>query len=399
VAPWEDLARPWLQRIYGREGQLGSRNTQRAKWRTALTVGALMVGVAMILSISSLTTSFEHDIRAWVDTYMGGDLYVHSTLPLRSDLELRLKAIPGVAAVTPVRFIDIKWTRADGTNENVAFMAVDPESYRRVTSFSFAANQGDPNALLDRLAAGNTVFVSSVMAERNGFKQGDNLYLETKHGKQVFEIAAIVVDFYNLGLVIEGSWRDMHRYFGIDNVSGYFLKTQPGISSDEVQKRIGTLYGKSRHLTIESNKSLKSRVLNLMAQSSSLFDVLALIAMLVSALGVVNTMTMNVMERIKEIGMLRSLGMTRWQVSKMILAEAGLMGLAGGVYGLLFGLFLSRVLLMALNAIHGYDLTYVVPMQGIIISLLIALLVSQLAAIWPARRASGVRLVETIHFE
>ena len=138
---------------------------------------------------------------------------------------------------------------------------------------------------------------------------------------------------------------------------------------------------------------------NLIGQTSSLFDVLAFIAMIVASLGVVNTMTMNVLERTRELGMLRSLGMTRWQVTKMILAEALLIGVIGGGLGLLFGLFQSRVVISTVNSTAGYDLTYILPTQGIIVSLVIALFVSQLAAILPAARAARLRIIEAIQFE
>lgn len=399
IGPWERITRPWINRIYGGEGQLGARNTQRAKMRTMLTVAALMVGVAMILGIRSMTDAFEHDIRAWIEVYIGGDLFVHSNLPLRADLEPRLEAIEGVAAVTPMRYFDVKRLKPGGGDENVAFMAFDPASYRRVTSFVFTANQGNPDQLIDRLAAGDAVFISSVMSERTGLKQGDTIRLETRRGAHDFEIVAVVVDFYNQGIVIEGSWKDMRRYFGIDNVSMFLLKVDPEENVDQVSKRIDEQYGKTRHLTIESNKSLKARALGLTAQAFSLFDVLAMIAMIVAALGVVNTMTMSVLERTREIGMLRSLGMTRWQVGKMILAEAAIIGLIGGAFGLAFGLFLSRVFLIATTVLQGYDLTYVLPTQGIVVSLVIALVVSQIAALWPARRAVSIQIIETIHYE
>jgi putative ABC transport system permease protein len=177
------------------------------------------------------------------------------------------------------------------------------------------------------------------------------------------------------------------------------LKLRPGASLDDVRQRINRLYGTSRHLTVDSNLVLKTRGLGLTAQVFSLFDVLALISMIVASLGVVNTLTMNVLERTQEIGMLRSLGMTRRQVGKMILAELGLMGLIGGAFGLAFGLMLSRVILMAVALLQGYDLSYVLPVQGIVISVAIALVVSQLAALWPARRAAGLRIIEAIQFE
>ncbi len=399
VGAWERLTRPSVRRLYGSEGQLGARNTERSRLRTALTVAALMVGVAMILGIRSMTSAFEHDIRDWINVYIGGDLFVHSNVPLETSFGTRLAAVEGIAAVTPTRYFAVKSVPADGGEELLDFMAVDPASYRHVTSFVFTSNQGDPAALLDRLAVGNGVFISSTVAEKHGLKQGDSIRLRTRRGDVDFPILAVVVDFYNQGMVVEGSWRDMNRYFGLDDVSTFLCKIVPGQSVETVQQRVDALYGQQQHVTVESNKSLKDRALQLTSQAFTLFDVLALIAMIVAALGVVNTMTMNVVERTQEIGMLRALGMTRLQVIKMILAEAGIMGLIGGAFGLVFGLFLSRLFLMALTLMQGYELNYVVPVEGVLVSLFIALVVSQLAGLWPARRAAGLRVIESIHFE
>jgi putative ABC transport system permease protein len=108
---------------------------------------------------------------------------------------------------------------------------------------------------------------------------------------------------------------------------------------------------------------------------------------------------MNVMERTQEIGMLRGVGMTRGQVSKMILAESGMMGVIGGAFGIAFGIFLSRMFLVSVSTMQGYSLTYILPVAGIFIGLLISLVISQLAAIWPARRASSINIIEAIQYE
>lgn len=399
VGPWERTARPWVRRIYGSEGRLGSSNIQRAKMRTTLTIAALMVGVAMLLSIRAVTDAFQQDIQAWMDGYMGGDLYIHSSLPMRADFGQRLEAVEGVAAVTPTRYFYVRRLKPDGGNEDLAFMAVDPSSYRRVTSFMFSANQGDPDQLMDRLAAGDVVFVSTVLSEMYGLEQGDTVRLETRRGQREFEVAAVVADFYDRGLVIEGSLKDMQRYFRLHDVSAFQVLIKPGYSPEEVKDRIDRLYGTRRHLTILSNEAIKAQALDLTTQAFSLFDVLALIGVIVAALGVVNTLTMNVLERTQEIGMLRGVGMTRWQVSKMIMAEAGMMGLIGGIFGLGFGLLQSRLFLTAANTMQGYELSFVLPTQGILVGFLIALVVSQLAAVWPAQRAAGINIIEAIQFE
>lgn len=130
-----------------------------------------------------------------------------------------------------------------------------------------------------------------------------------------------------------------------------------------------------------------------------MFDVLALIAMLVGFMGITNTLTMNVMERTQEIGMLRAVGMTRGQVVRMVLSEAALMGLIGGVMGLVFGVVLSRLFLSAMTSMSGYRLTFVLPLEKILAALLIAFLTSQLAALLPTLRAARTRILEAIQYE
>ena len=97
--------------------------------------------------------------------------------------------------------------------------------------------------------------------------------------------------------------------------------------------------------------------------------------------------------------MLRSIGLTRGQTLIMVLAESLLMGLIGGVLGLGFGILLTRIFLWSMTAMSGYKITFVMPVQAIIASLLVALVVSQLAALFPARRAAHTRILDAIHYE
>jgi putative ABC transport system permease protein len=274
-------------------------------------------------------------------------------------------------------------------------MAVDAPSYQQVTSFVFSGEAGD----VERLAAGDAVFISSVLAEKHGLEQGDAIRLMTRRGRRDFEVAGVVVDFFNQGMVVQASWDDMERYFDRDDASAFLVKVEPGVSVQAVRDRIEALYGRRYHLTAESNEELRSRALSLIARTTSLFDVMSLITMVVAALGVINTLTMNVVERTREIGMLRSLGMTRRQIARMILAEAGMMGLVGGVFGLIFGILMSRTIMTSMNRMSGFRLPWVLPVEGVVAALLVALVVSQLAALWPARRAARIRITEAIQYE
>ena len=399
VKIWERALRPAMRLLFGNSGRLGSRNIQRARLRTTLTVAALMIGVAMIIVVWVMTDSFKGDLDTWLKGYIGGDLYVTSSLPMKEVVWKRLQSIEGVAAVTPVRYFEVKWKTPTGDKEKIVFMAVDPASHSQVTSFIYSQPLVNPQQALEQLAAGGSLFISSVLAEKYNLSVGDQITLVTRAGDQPFNIAAVVVDYYNQGLVVDGSWVDMSRYFRQKGASAYLVKTQPGASIETVKQIIDARYGDRYHLIIESNQALLGRVSVLMNQAFSMFDVLALIAMLVGFMGIMNTLTMNVMERIQEIGMLRGVGMTRGQVVSMVLAEAALMGLIGGILGLVFGIILSRVIMLGMTAMSGYQLTYMLPLGRVFLALFIALVISVIAALIPAQRASRVRILEAIHYE
>jgi putative ABC transport system permease protein len=108
---------------------------------------------------------------------------------------------------------------------------------------------------------------------------------------------------------------------------------------------------------------------------------------------------MSVIERTREIGMLRAIGTTRGQIIRMVLAESGLMGVIGGMLGIATGVILARILFIGMTTMSGYQLTFLLPPEGILFSLVMALIISQLAAISPAHRASKVRILEAVQYE
>ena len=352
----------------------------------------------MIVVTRTITDSFRGDLETWVRAYIGGDLFITSSSEMDASLGRQLEVVPGVAAVAPVRYLETAWARAEG-DVPLMLMATDPQAYARVTRFALADASQDQRQVVAQLDAGDSVLISGVVAEKYGVTVGDTVILRTARGPRDFRIAGQIVDFSNQGLVVQTSWLDMRKYFGQSRASVFLVKVQSGASIANVRQDIDEAYGRRYHLTIESNVALVQRVLQLMEQASGMFDVMALIAMLVAAFGVVNTLTVSVIERTQEIGMLRSVGMTGRQVVSMVLAEAGLMGLVGGGLGIVLGLLLSRIFLLAMGAMSGYRLTFVIPWQGLLAGLLSAWLVTQLAAALPARRAIRIRLLEAIQYE
>ncbi len=318
----EKFVRPAIVRVFGREGAIGAGNIQRSRGRTSLTVAALMVGISMVISIGAMSRSFQNDIDGWVNTSVGGDLIVRSPLEMPIDFQTRLVAIPGVEAVTAARYFGVR--RAGNAADDLAlvFQAIDPDTYWQVASFQFAENQ-DQIEQMKRDFADGGLFVSTTVADKYNLKRGDTLELETKRGVQAFKVAGLVSDFTGQGFVVNGSIEVMNRFFGLTEVDRFTLKVLPGTDVAATKKLIEDRYGASRHVQVETTESFRARIRELTNKAFSLLDVLASIGVVVAALGVINTMMMNVLERRREIGALRSIGMMRVQVIRMISGRGG----------------------------------------------------------------------------
>jgi putative ABC transport system permease protein len=400
VRPLEQVLRP-LIRPWGHEGLLGSANVRRDLGRTALTASALMMGLTLVVGFGAFSASAMVEIDRYTDSF-NNDLFVYAPRPLRLRLGDQLATVEGVEKVTPVNFIQTERVPPPddptGARDALTYTVIDVSWYEEVPML-FAAGQGDPHVMLDRLAQGDAVFISTVLAERYGLDKGDTIRLRTPTGEHDFLVAGVAINYASNGYGVFGPWEDARRYFRARNASNFNLRVTPGASIQEVRQRIKERFGKRYHLQVETLEEFQERVQAYTEETMRYLDLFVLIGLIIAALGVLNTLLVNVLERVREIGILRGLGMTRGQVIKMILAEAGVMGGIGGLLGVLLGIYLSRSFVDLPNAITGYEWGYVFPGEAIVTGLVAALLAAFVAALYPAWRAARLDVVEAIRHE
>jgi len=402
---WLERTSRWLPRVvYGSEGALGSSNVRRSISRTTLTIACLMVSLVMIIGIGTVTYTFEADIQHWVNSALGGDVFVSAVDTLPDSFTNQLSSVPGVAAVSPTRYLEVHLAsasaeRSESRRDRLLFIAIEPEAFRRIGDMVFTRGGQNPQANWQALETDRAVFISTVVATEFHLQTGDNITLLTRRGVQDFQVTAITTDFSNQGYVITGTYENLRRWFiesGVDRLS---ILTTPESSPQTVAKDIEIRYGERHNLDIQTAETLKNGVTSVMDQAFQLFDVLTLVGVVIGTLGVINTLTMNVIERQREIGALRSIGMTRYQVVRMVLAESLAMGVMGLIYGLGFGYLIGKAFVFGLNVLSSYEVDYLFTPQPYLVSALIAVGVSQVAAIAPSWRAARLNIIEAIQHE
>jgi putative ABC transport system permease protein len=376
------------------EARLSRGSMARDRRRTALTVGALTIGLAMIVALGGLAGSAHNATDAWLTDVIPGDLVATSIRPVGAaeGVVQQLSAVSGVARVSPIaRFaVAFRGVRLDAAAVSGSDLAIDGR-------LTFVA--GDRRAALAALDTTGSTIVPEAVADEFGLRLGDALELPIGGGEAVDErIVGIVARGLpgQSGEAVLLGWPDATNRFGVLGADAFAIRFQP----DRAAAAGPALAAAARGLALEPTplSGIEGAINDAFSRLFSLFDALALLAVLIAGLGIANTLTMNVYERVREIGILRAAGMTRRQVWRMVVVEAGILGVVGAFLGCLAGVVLG----FALGGVAGLGSTgggLTIPWSTIGLAAAFGIGIAMLAAFQPARIASRISIIRAVQFE
>lgn len=385
--------------FFGAEGLLGRAHLGRDRVRSGLTVGALLIGLAAVVALGTVAESARGTAERWVASILPGGYGVRLGVAV-PDAGARptLEQTTGVAAVTPI--VEFPAVEAFRNNQREAPMAgIDPAIFERTGSLIFAA--GDRSSAFAALRAGGAVLVPDPIASRDNIKVGDTLQLALPAQRTTaFKVAGIVA--YSIPSASgEGdlliSLADAKTDFGRDEASLWALVPKAGVNPDAFRSAVAAS-AKDLAATPISSSDLAGDLSRALDRLIGLFDALALIAVFIAALGIVNTLSVGVVERLREIAILRANGMTIRQVQAMVVAEAAMMGVVGGLAAVGTGLLVAWAL-VGVGSVSDFG-GLSIPWSLLVIVVLLGVGVAALAGIYPARLAARSSIVGSLrHFE
>ena len=365
----------------------------RDRSRTTLTVGALTVGLALIVALGGVAQDSRRAATAWIAGVVPGDVIVTSIRPVGSDEPIQedLAGATGVVRVSPIASFEtaFRGVRLDA----VAVGGADLLADGRLTFV-----EGDRTAALNALDAGGATIVPAGSARTLGLRVGDEMAFPVGAGREVRLRVVGVVERSIPGRSGESilvGWPDATDGFGVAGADAFAVRFDATATPEDRAGLVAVATG----YALEANPidRIAGAIDATLARVFGLFDALALIAVLVAALGIVNTLTMNVYERVREIGILRAAGMTRPQVWRMIVVEAGVLGIVGSILGCVTGV-LAGAALVALAA-GGFRVSLAPDWRAIVIAAAFGVAVAMLAAAWPARLAARISIVRAVQYE
>jgi len=394
------LLRPVLARIRPVEGSLAADSLIQGPRRTSGTVAALMLSLALVISLGGLARASYNSITDWMKIALNPDLFVTTAenitarsfvFPLSLGAELR--AVDGVGTVQLVRSV-----RVMVKNTPIMLVAVDIADLARHAKLP--AVEGNPDEMYAEAAAGKGVIASENFARLHGVKMGEMLEIPTPRGTLRMPIVGIVRDFSDQQGSLLMSRDVFVREWNDDSVNLFRIYLAPGAREGDVRHRILDRFGSRQRLFVLTNADLRNYVTKLTDQWFGLTYVQIAVAVLVAVLGIVNALTVSITDRRREIGVLRAVGGLRRQIRHTVWMEAAAIGLIGLTLGLALGAMqLYYSVEIARRDLIGIEIGYAYPLKMALALAPVILIAAFLASIGPAESAVRGSLVEALEYE
>lgn len=384
------------------EGILGTRYLKDAVARISVSVAALMVAVGMLVGMSIMVGSFRETVDLWITQSIRGDLYIQpagrrgggASVSIPPDIIEKARRLEGVAAVDTYRGVRITY------NDRIAFVvAIDFDVHRRFGRLQFLDGRPSQTVISEALSGGG-VIVTESFAYRHRVDVGDKVTLPTPTGEKQLPVAGVFYDYSTDAGTIMMDYRQYETLWQSDRTESLALYLTPGTPHEDVRSRFITMVDSRLLMHITPNQDLRRRALAVFDQTFRITYALQAIAIVVAILGVITTLTALILQRGREIGVMRAVGALKRQVRKMVLIESGLLGMIGAVMGCACGTALSLLLIYVINKqFFGWSIRLFIDPWIFGQALALMVLTALLAGLAPARMAAGREAAEAMRME
>jgi putative ABC transport system permease protein len=394
VGPLAALFSPVLRLLFGVEGRMAAANATRNRGRTALTASALMVGISLVVAFSALGGSLLGSIRDYLDGSLGSDYVVQPTQQtsdagFSAELPEKIGRVQGVEKTTSI----VSTFRRDGKKVDAVF-GVD-QNYPGIFRVNYAA--GGPDAF-SRLKNGDAL-VGKQLAQDRKLELGSRIELLGPKGVKKYRVEGILKnDIVGGGTGIYLSKEILASDFNETQSEFLAIKARPGSDREALARRIEAVLEDYPQFTLYSNAEWKAQIENDFNRQYVFFYAIMGVSVAVSAFGVVNTLSMSVFERTREIGILRAVGTTRLQIGRLIIDEGIVISLIGCLIGVALGSLLGYLFVQGSGA-GGFEIDFYYPKLPALAALLSGLFIGVFAGLLPARSATRKGIVEAVQYE
>jgi putative ABC transport system permease protein len=392
---------PVTGRLFGFIGRMAPRNLVNSLSRTAVAVAALMVAVAVIIGVALMIDSFRYTVVAWLEQTLQGDVYISvpgfnattSSAAIDPQIIETIRTYPGVARVDTLRS-----ATADSSIGPVNLAAV--QNPHIGSERLFASLEIDRDAVWNALQSGS-VLISEPLANRMGIRRaGGEIRLYTGQGWRTFRVLGIYYDYASSEGTVLMALNVYRQLWQDHTLTALALRLQPGANADQIVHGLQNRLAGQQQLLIRPNGELRRDVMVVFDRTFAITVALRILATGVAFVGVLNALLLLQLEKQREIGILRALGLTGQQLWRLVMVETGLMGLAAGLLAMPTGYALSLILVYVINQrSFGWTLKMAIQPGTFLQALAVAIVAALLAGVYPAIKMSRMAAAEVIRYE
>jgi len=367
-------------------GRLGRQNAMRNPRRTASTAAALMIGLALVSAVGVLGASLKESIQTVVNGALGADFVLESQVSGISEQTMgALRQQPGVGQVDGLRFDSVAVN-----DDSTSAIAIDPAAVGQTVALQ--QRQGSVAGL-----SADSVLVSDKVVTDKGWHVGDRLDFAFRDGSTAPR-------------TIAGTYKDnelVGNYVLDQSAAGHFqrgklyevalVKVAPGADHGQVRQALDTAIKPYPNVEMRDRGEFVAEAAGQIDTAVRILSALLALSVLIAVLGIINTLALSVLERTRELGLLRAVGMSRRQVKRMVRVESVVIAIFGGLLGLVVGGAIGVALQRALVNQGVTELRF--PFGQLFGYLVLAALAGVVAAWLPARRASRLNVLNAIATE
>ncbi|HUQ40145.1 MAG TPA: ABC transporter permease [Acidimicrobiales bacterium] len=376
-----------MARIGGVAGRLARQNAARNPKRTAATAAALMVGLGMVSAITVMGSSIKTSLNKVIDEAFSADLTVtpkgNQEGVFSPEVAERVRKVEGVDQVVSLRFGTFQ---AEGRRR----FLISPSERGLASVLDLDVQQGSVDALAD-----GGVLLHEDIAGKRGLGVGDTLRMDLPTGPIDVNVDGIFRDRRVLDTSYLLSRRDYERGFTEQNDGVLLVDVAEGREVAAAGRQITKgLEDDFPNVQVRDQEAFKEEASANVNQILALVSALLLLAVIIALLGIANTLALSIFERTRELGLLRAVGMSRRQTRRMVRAESVIVAVLGAVLGIVVGVGFGILIVRALYDEGIRQLT--VPAGQLVVLIVAAAVAGILAAIFPARRAARLDILQAI---
>ncbi len=374
-----------LPKLFGTPGALARENARRSPRRTAATAIALTIGLALVTTVAVVASSLRTSVNNTLEETLAADFVVSGgQFGVPTPVASALNMIDSVSAAVPERFETVRFN-GDVTDVEATDMA-NSEHVVELGEITGSLTDGDP---------ASRVAISADYADDKSLGLGDLVPIEFRDGS-TRELSIVAI--YSKDTWYSNRFVDLALYdeLGLNQFDGNILLASTG-DTDQTLADVELALSEFPQLEVQSRADLIAQLQSFVDIILALATVFLALALFIALVGIVNTLTLSVFERTREIGLLRAVGMTRRQTRKMIRWEAVTIAVFGALVGLVLGFIFGFAIVQAVP--DDFIGTLTIPWIWLVSFLVTAVVFGLIAAYFPARRASRMNVLEAISYE